>query len=40
MTFTVGDVEEPQYALVCPICGVVISSIKLHNAFHERIGGV
>jgi len=37
ISYKVVDIEEPQYALVCTICGAMVHSTKLHNAFHESL---
>jgi hypothetical protein len=37
--YTLFDIEpeESRYALVCNLCGAVVHSTKLHNAFHESL---
>jgi hypothetical protein len=35
--YTLVDVEEPQYALVCKHCGAVVINTKLHDAYHEKV---
>jgi len=36
--YTLVDVEEPQYALVCKLCGAVVENTKLHDAYHAKEG--
>jgi len=36
--YNLVDVAEPQYALVCNICGAVVDNTKLHDAYHAKEG--
>jgi len=36
--YTLVDIEEPQYALVCKLCGAIVENTKLHDAYHAKEG--
>lgn len=36
--FTSVDIDDPMFGRVCLVCGAFVHDLKVHKAWHEKVG--